>query len=73
MAMNFSSISYQGNELEDTTKTGSGYNISIETGYQFKESLLGFQLKGSTITDNQSDIQFEVTRLSGNLYYAYFF
>ena len=70
---NYSNIKYKGGKLEDTSKTGSGWNLSADVGHQFKDSLVGLNIRGSTITDVQTNLQFEISRLSTAFYDAHFF
>jgi hypothetical protein len=71
--INFSQIRYEGIELETSRNTGGAGKIQTNFGYEFKDSILGYELLMLQVSDLQSESQLTVSRVDSQLYYHYFF
>ena len=71
--INLSRISYSGADIDDSTKTGPSAQYQINLGYEFQNSLLGFEVQSTSFSDIQNENQFRAERVNLTIYYHYFF
>lgn len=73
LGFNYSETTYNGGSISKTSKTSSKYLINLDSGYQFKQSLLGFQLlvNANELRADTSTITY--SRFNSSIYYNFFF
>ncbi len=73
IGINFSKVDYKGTDLESSSNSGPASKTHLNFGYQFKNTLVGFDTYLTSTSDRQGENELSIKRLDSNVYYHYFF